>query len=102
MAVVWSMAKCGREEQARALMSCGRYFERINFPCGSYKLIPHYCDSVFCPNCAARRPKPLQKRILKRINRANYHYFFLTLTVKNSKELTPKILMPLHNQLSQS
>src|SRR5260370_1478345 len=101
MAVVWSMAKCGREEQARALMSCGRYFERINFPCGSYKLIPHCCDSVFCPDCAARRLNPLQERILKRINQAKYHYFFLTLTVKNSKELTRESLKRLNKQFAR-
>jgi hypothetical protein len=101
MAVVASMARCGREDQARALMSCGRYFERINFPCGSYKLIPHYCDSVFCPECAARRSKPLQEKILGRLNQKKYHYFFLTLTVRNWKDLTNAGLRRLLKQFAK-
>src|SRR6266702_4895383 len=92
MQVVHSLARCDREEQARALLCCGKFFERINFPCGSYKLITHYCDSVFCPNCAARRSKPLQQRILKRLNQTKYDYWHVTVTVVNWFTRTRKAL----------
>ncbi len=102
MAVVASMARCGREQQARALMGCGRYFKVSDpTPCGTVKLLPNYCDSVFCPDCAARRSKPLQEKILKRVNQAKYHYFFLTLTVKNSKDLTRETLKRLNKQFAK-
>src|SRR5216684_1978505 len=101
MQVVHSLARCDREDQARALMCCGKFFERINFPCGSYKLIPHYCDSVFCPNCAARRSKPLQQRILKRLNQTKYDYWHVTVTVVNWFTLTRKALSRLIRKFAE-
>ena len=78
----------GEQEAGRALLSCGRYFQRINFPCGTYKLVPFPCDSVFCPECANRRSKPLQEKISERLNQAEHDYFFLTITVLNWLTLT--------------
>ncbi len=102
MEVVASMSRCGREQQARALMGCGRYFKQSNpLPCGTVKLLPNFCDSVFCPNCAARRSKPLQEKILKRVNQSKYRYFFLTLTVRNYKDLTRESLKRLNKQFAK-
>jgi len=78
----------GEQDAGKALLSCGRYFQRINFPCGTYRLVPFPCDSVFCPDCAARRSKPLQDKILARMNQEENDYFFLTVTVKSWEELT--------------
>ena len=86
-ACAFALLHGGEEEAGKALLSCGRYFQRINFPCGTYKLVPFPCDSVFCPYCAARRSKPLQDRILARINQEEHDYFFLTVTVKSWEEL---------------
>jgi len=101
MQMVHSLALCGREAQARALMSCGRYFQKIVFPCGTVKLLPHNCDSVFCPECASRRSKPLQEKILSRVNQSKYHYFFLTLTVRNWPELDREGLNQLIRQFAK-
>lgn len=100
MQVVFALARCDRQPQARALMSCGRYFERINFPCGTYKLIPHHCDSVFCPSCAARRSKPLQKKILERLNQTKKDYWHLTVTVRNWPTLTREGLSKMIRQFA--
>src|SRR5260370_2081945 len=77
------------EEQAGLrLLGCGYWFQRFNFGCGTYKLVPYPCDSIFCPQCAARRSKPLRDRILARMDQEKFDYFFLTVTVKNWEVLT--------------
>ncbi len=77
------------EEQAGLrLLGCGYWFQRFNFGCGTYKLVPYPCDSIFCPQCAARRSKPLQDRILARMDQKNCDYFFLTVTVKSLEDLS--------------
>lgn len=87
-ACAFALMAGGLMDAGKALLSCGRYFQRLNFPCGTYRLIPFPCDSVFCPDCAARRSKPLQERILARLDQTLYDYFFITLTVKNWEALT--------------
>lgn len=101
MAVVHSMAKTGREQQAHALMTCGRYFQRINFTCGTYKLVPHFCDSVFCPNCAARRSVPLQKKLIARIDQSKFDYLHIVVTVENWPELTRAGLKKFNKQFAR-
>lgn len=78
----------GEEEAGLRLLGCGRWFRKMDMPCGTYKLVPYPCDSVFCPDCAARRSIPLQDRILARLDQKNCDYFFLTVTLKSWEELT--------------
>ncbi len=79
----------GEEDAGLRLLGCGRWFQRMNLPnepCG-YRLLPYPCDSPFCPDCAARKAKPLQQKIWKRINRTKHDYFMATVTLKNWKAL---------------
>jgi len=82
----------GKEKQAGLnLLRCGRWFRQLEFPkCEGQtkKLVPFYCDSMFCPQCAGRRSKTLQDRILQKIDQKKFDYFFLTLTVKSWEALT--------------
>jgi len=95
VAVADSLDKCGRGDQAKALLGCGRWFRKGVCPSGGYRLEVCPCDSMFCPDCADRRSKPLQRRILARCNRAGKSYWFLTLTVPNVKSLTREFLTDL-------
>jgi hypothetical protein len=81
--VVVSLNKCGRGKQAKALATCGEYFDVWHKPGVDCKLLPCPCDSMFCPDCANRRSLPLQKKLLKMVNRKGRSYWFLTLTVPN-------------------
>ena len=101
VAVVHSLARCGRDQEAKELMACGRYFRRGDSPCGTVKLQPCRCNSIFCPECASRRARPLQERILKRLRPQKYHYFFLTLTVPNWQHISRKKLDGLIAQFSK-
>jgi hypothetical protein len=99
------MAKAGRESESKALLCCGQWFKKrvfhpIGRSCGTIKLLPCYCDSVFCPTCAGRRALPLQKRILDRV-RAGMDYWHLTVTVKNWDSLTKKKLSGLIKQFAK-
>ena len=76
------------KEVGLRLLACDRWFRRITFPCGTSKLVPYHCDSMFCPECAGRRSKLLQDRILAKIDQKKFDYFFLTLTVKSWEALT--------------
>ncbi len=76
------------EQTGLRLLGCGYWFQRFNFGCGTYKLVPYPCDSIFCPECSARRSKPLQDRILARMDQKNCDYFFLTVTLKSMEELS--------------
>ncbi len=87
-----SLFKCGRTEQARALIGCGYWFRRENFPCGTYKLFPFPCDSPLCPDCAARRALPLQRKIMGHLSGSKYRYWLLTVTVRNWPTLTKEAL----------
>ena len=97
----YSLCKLGRNQEAKALLGCGRWFQTIRFPCDTVKLLPIRCNSVFCPECASRRSKPLQERILRRVDQSKYHYFFLTLTVRNWKQLTREGLDGLIRQFAK-
>src|SRR5258708_39642622 len=66
-AVSHALCQGGEEEAGMRLLGCGRWFRRFTFPCGTSKLVPYPCDSMFCPQCAGRRSKVLQERIFKRI-----------------------------------
>jgi replication protein len=95
IAAYLSLKQCGRMKQAQALLSCGRWFRRLDFPCGTYRLIPMHCDSPFCAQCAARRSRPLQKRIAAKMKQSKHDYFHLTVTVENWLTLTGKGLTEL-------
>jgi hypothetical protein len=87
------------QDHALRLLSCGTWYRKINFGCGTYRLIPCPCNSVFCQRCAARRSKPLIGRILERIDKKK-RYWFLTITVRNWSSLTRESLSNLVEQFS--
>src|SRR6266568_3069644 len=103
--VAMALIRNGEKDAGKALLSCGRYFKLKDFPCGTVRLVPFPCDSVFCPDCAARRSKPLQDRILKRLDQKKHGYFFLTLTVRSWQELNREAidrLVDMFRQLRES
>jgi hypothetical protein len=75
------------EDHALRLAFCGTWYRKLTFQCGTHRLIPCPCNSVFCQQCAARRSKPLIDRILKRIDKRK-RYWFLTITVRSWSTLT--------------
>lgn len=86
--VVDSLNRCGREKQAKALATCGQWFDVWARPTGEVKLLPCPCDSMFCPECANRRSRPLIRKLSSMVNRPGRSYWFLTLTVPNVKDLS--------------
>lgn len=90
-----SLQECGRKRQARALFGCGRWFRKRRLPCGTLELKPLPCDSVFCPTCADRRSKRLQREILRKANKPGRSYWLLTLTVPNEPDLTRRFVSKL-------
>ncbi len=82
-----SMRKCGREREAKALWTCGRYFHVGRCPQGGHRLEPEPCNSMFCADCAGRRSRSLQRRLLSLCRRPGKRYWFLTLTVPNTPSL---------------
>jgi hypothetical protein len=86
--VVNSLNRCGREKQAKALATCGEWFDVWARPSGQVKLLPCPCDSIFCPDCANRRSRPLIKKLSAMVNRPSRSYWFLTLTVPNVENLS--------------
>jgi len=86
--VVASLNRCGREEQAKALATCGEWFDVWARPSGEVKLLPCPCDSIFCPDCANRRSRPLIKKLAGMVNKKGRSYWFLTLTVPNVENLS--------------
>lgn len=88
-----SLWDTGRDLEAKKLIGCGRWFRPSKpLPCGTRFLLPYHCNSVFCPECASRRSKPLQKLVFERVKPKKYRYFFLTLTVRNIPSLTREAL----------
>jgi hypothetical protein len=86
--VVNSLNRCGREKQAKALATCGEWFDVWARPGGQVRLLPCPCDSMFCPECANRRSRPLIKKLSAMVNRPTRTYWFLTLTVPNVENLS--------------
>ena len=86
--VVNSLNRCGREKQAKALATCGEWFDVWAKPNGQVKLLPCPCDSIFCPECAHRRSTPLIKKLKGMVNKRGRSYWFLTLTVPNVEILS--------------
>jgi hypothetical protein len=85
---IGSLNRCGREKQAKALATCGEWFDVWHKAGGQVKLLPCPCDSMFCPECAHRRSVPLIKKLGKMVNRPGRSYWFLTLTVPNVENLS--------------
>lgn len=81
--VVNSLNACGREKQAKAIATCGQWFDVWARPTGEAKILPCPCDSMFCPECARRRARPVIKKLKGMVNRPGRSYWFLTLTVPN-------------------
>lgn len=90
-----TLIAAGRGKQAKALIGCGRWFRKFRSPCGSLHLEPFPCDSIFCPECADRRSKKLQKQVLAKVNRPGKSYWLLTLTVPNEPYLTRRFISQL-------
>ena len=83
-----SLDRTGHEKEAHALWTCGRYFSVGRCPDGGHRLAPNPCNSMFCADCAARRSRSLQSRVLSKCQKKGRSYFFLTLTVPNIERLT--------------
>ncbi len=98
---VWnSLLMLGKEDEAKALMGCGKWFHRFNFPCGTYRLVPCTCGSPFCPDCSRRRSIPLRKKVLSILNQTKFDYWHLTVTVQSWLTLTRAGLTRLIKQFS--
>jgi plasmid rolling circle replication initiator protein Rep len=99
--LVDSLNKCGREKQAKALASCGSYFDVWIRPGGEVKLLPCPCDSMFCPECANRRAQPLIEKLKTLVNRPGRSYWFLTLTVPNTENLSRLDISAISDQFAE-
>ena len=91
--IVDSLNWLGRSKEAKALATCGDFFDiwhrkRPGRVVGDLKLLPCPCNSVFCPDCANRRSRPLQKKLLRLVNKPGRSYWFLTLTVPSQQNMT--------------
>jgi hypothetical protein len=84
----FALCGCERQKQAQALLSCGKWFTRLDFPCGTYRLLPKHCNFLLCPECCHRRSIPLQRRVVTKLKQSEHDYWHLTITVKNWKMLT--------------
>ncbi len=82
-----ALVSLGLDRDAKALIACGNWFTRYNFPCGTYKLVPCHCNSPFCPICARHRSEPLQHKVLSKM-KPEMHYWHFTATVPNLPTLT--------------
>ncbi len=92
---------CKEKQAGLRLLGCGRWFQRINFACGTYRLIPYPCDSIFCPECSARRSKDLIDRICNALDQTYHDYWFLTITVVNIAVLDREALAKLIRQFGE-
>jgi plasmid rolling circle replication initiator protein Rep len=99
--VVTSLNRCGREKQAKALATCGQYFDVWVRPGGEAKLLPCPCDSMFCPDCANRRSRPLIRKLSTMVNRPARSYWFLTLTVPNVENLSRWNISEISDQFAE-
>ena len=99
--VVESLNRCGREKQAKALATCGEWFDVWHKAGGQVKLLPCPCDSMFCPDCANRRSVPLIKKLSKMVNRPGRSYWFLTLTVPNVENLSRWGIQQISHQFAE-
>jgi plasmid rolling circle replication initiator protein Rep len=99
--VVGSLNRCGREKQAKALATCGEFFDVWVRPGGEAKLLPCPCDSMFCPECANRRSRPLIQKLSKMVNRPGRSYWFLTLTVPNVENLSRQDISEISEQFAE-
>lgn len=99
--VVNSLNRCGREKQAKALATCGEFFDVWAKPSGEVKLLPCPCDSMFCPECANRRARPLIKKLRGMVNRRGRSYWFLTLTVPNVENLSRQDISQISKQFAE-
>jgi plasmid rolling circle replication initiator protein Rep len=99
--VVNSLNRCGREKQAKALATCGEWFDVWVHPNGDRKAVPCFCDSMFCPECANRRSRPLIKKLSTMLNRPGRSYWFLTLTVPNTEDISRRNISEISEQFAE-
>jgi hypothetical protein len=99
--VVTSLNRCGREKQAKALATCGQYFDVWAKSTGEVKLLPCPCDSMFCPACANRRSVPLIRKLKGMVNKPERSYWFLTLTVSNTENLSRHDISDISEQFAE-
>lgn len=99
--MVGSLNRCGREKQAKALATCGEWFDVWVKTPRDVKLHPCPCDSMFCPECAHRRSVPLIKKLKGMVNRPGRSYWFLTLTVPNVENLSRQDVSDISGQFAE-
>jgi plasmid rolling circle replication initiator protein Rep len=99
--VVNSLNRCGQEKKAKALATCGEWFDVWAKPDGKCRLLPCPCDSIFCPECANRRSRPLIKKLSAMVNRPGRSYWFLTLTVPNVENLSRWDISDISDQFAE-
>jgi Replication protein len=83
-----SLKKGGEEAEAKRLWACRKWFRVGDCDDKGHTLECYPCNSMFCPNCAARKSRSLTKRILPNCRRAGKQYYFLTLTIPNISSLS--------------
>lgn len=87
--LVRSLNACGREAMAKSMANCGETFDVwYRGADGSVKILPCPCNSMLCTECARRRSVPLQKKLLKLVNRPKRSYWFLTFSAANQPDLS--------------
>jgi len=99
--LVNSLNACGREKQAKALATCGEWFDVWAKATGEAKILPCPCDSMFCPDCANRRARPLIRKLRGLVNRKGCSYWFLTLTVPNVENLSRYEITQISEQFAE-
>src|SRR5882762_3076290 len=98
--IVTSLRVCGREDEAKSLLFCGRSFRKLRLPCGACNVRPLPCDHMLCPECAARRAKVVQRKVFARCKVSRKGFQFLTLTVPNVSSLTREVVRKLNNDFA--
>lgn len=88
LAVVDSLNKLDRKDEAISLLGCGRWFQAGRLPCGTVKIVPLHCGSPFCRECARLRAKPYQKKIWDIVRQDKKNIFAMTFTLKSVRDLT--------------
>src|SRR5258708_3041422 len=49
-------------DHGKRLWGCNLWMKRIDFPCGTHRIVPCPCNSIFCSDCSLRRTQPTTQR----------------------------------------
>jgi hypothetical protein len=86
--LVNALNKGGEEKEAKRLSCCGEWFSEGRCDRGGVRLEPNPCNSIFCVNCAGRKSRSIQRRLLTRVQAKRSNNWLLTLTVPNVPSLS--------------